>query len=150
MRRITQVRPSPALLVAVVAVIVAGVGGATAADLVTSSDIKNGTIRNGDLSSSVRKKLDNQYFAKVDSDGSLLAKRGVKSAERTTAGDFRVVFRKDVDKCVPVATVRGTAQLEFYGFITTYTPSDDTIRVVLRNGAAGKADGAGFNLAVLC
>ena len=46
--------------------------------------------------------------------------------------------------------MRGTAQAEFYGFITTYTPADDTIRVVLRDGTGAKADGAGFNLGVLC
>jgi len=150
MRRIAHLRPSPALAVAVAAVILAGVGGATAADLITSSDIKNGTIKASDLSRKVRQKLDDHYFARVGPDGSRLAGEGVRSTSRTSVGDFQVVFRKKVDGCVPVATVRGTAQLEFYGFITTYTPSDDTIRVVLRNGSAAKADGAGFNLAVIC
>jgi hypothetical protein len=150
MRRIARLRPSPALVVAVVAVILAGVGGATAADLVTSKDIKNGTIKAGDLSRSVRQKLDDHYFARVGPDGSRLAGEAVRSTSRTSVGDFQVVFRKDVDRCVPVATVRGTAQAEFYGFITTYTPSDDTIRVVLRDRTGAKADGVGFNLAVIC
>jgi hypothetical protein len=49
--------PSPATVIAVIAVFVAGAGSAIAADLVTSQDIKNGTIGLKDISKKARKAL---------------------------------------------------------------------------------------------
>jgi hypothetical protein len=150
MRWIGRLRPSPALLLATIAVIVAGAGSATAARLITGNQIRNGTIKSEDLSKTVRDRLGNAYVAKVGGDGSLIAGRGVRSAARTDSGDFQVVFRRSVDRCAAVATPRGTAEVEVHGFVTTYTPSGDTIRVVLRNPGGNTVDGAGFNLAVVC
>lgn len=50
-------RPSPALIVAICAVVLAGSGSAIGASLITSSRIRNGTIRRVDLSKSVRRAL---------------------------------------------------------------------------------------------
>ena len=153
MRRIRQSRPSPALLLALLAVVLAGVGSATAASLVTSSEIKNGTIKQADLGKKLKAKIfKSTAFAKVDENGTLLVGRGATSASRTSTGDFEVTFTKAVDGCAAVATARGTTSNEFYGFITTYTPPGKVVRVVLRSPNPGgpKTDGAGFNLALIC
>ncbi len=50
-------RPSPALIVAIVALVVACAGTAIAANLITSSEIKNGTIKKQDLSAKLKKSL---------------------------------------------------------------------------------------------
>src|SRR5436309_7584044 len=49
MKRILRYRPSGAMIVAIVALVLAAAGSATAAGLITSADIKNNTIRSGDI-----------------------------------------------------------------------------------------------------
>jgi hypothetical protein len=142
--------PSPALLVAVVAVVLAGAGGATAAKLVTGKQIKNGTIQRADLSTSLRGKVDGAAFAKVGPDGSLLASRNVGTPTRTGPGDFTVPYKRNIEKCATIATLRGVAGNEFFGFVTTYAIPPKTVRVVIRNNLGVPADGQGFNLAVIC
>jgi hypothetical protein len=141
---------SPAMLVALLALVAGSAGTATAQQLITGKQIRNGTIRSEDLSKSLRKRVGNSYGAKVGGDGSLIASRGARSATRTTTGDFQVVFARSVEKCAAVATPRGTADVEVHGFITTYSPSATSIRVVIRRPNGETADGAGFNLAVVC
>jgi hypothetical protein len=151
MRRMRRFRPSPALLVAVIAVTVATAGTATAVQLVTSSQVKNGTLKEADLSKKLKTSIfDATAFAKVDENGNLLEGRSATSVSRTGVGDYQVSFKKPVDGCAAIATVRGTTTNEFYGFVTTYTPPGKTARVVLRNTAGAKADGAGFNLGLIC
>jgi hypothetical protein len=151
MRRMTQFRPSPALLLALLAIVVASAGSATALQLVTSSQVKNGTLKEVDLGKKLKNKIfDSTAFAKVDENGTLLDGRWATSVSRTSTGDFQVSFKKPVDGCAALATPRGTSN-EFYGFATTYTPPGKTARVVLRNATSGaKADGAGFNLGLIC
>jgi hypothetical protein len=151
MRRMRRLGPSPALLFALLAVILASAGTATAVQLITSSQIKNGTLKEADLSTKLKNKVfDSTAFAKVDENGNLLEGRSATSVSRTGTGDYLVSFKKPVDGCAAVATVRGTTTNEFYGFVTTYTPPGKTARVVLRNTAGAKADGAGFNLGLFC
>jgi hypothetical protein len=142
--------PSPALVLAVVALVIACAGSATAASLITGRQIRNGTIKGEDLSKTLRDRLGNTYVAKVGGDGGLISQRGIKSVTHPGAGDFVVTFRRSVERCAAAATVRGTADVEVHGFITTYTPANDVIRVVLRNPGGNQVDGAGFNLAVFC
>lgn len=78
MRWIGRVQVSPALLVALFVVIVAGAGSATAATLINGKQIRNGTIRSEDLSKTLRERLGNAYVAKVGGDGGLIAGRGVR------------------------------------------------------------------------
>jgi hypothetical protein len=52
-----QRRLSPALVIATVAVVLAGTGSAVAASVITSKNIKDGTIKLADLSKSARKSL---------------------------------------------------------------------------------------------
>ncbi len=137
------------LLIAGVAALVAGAGSATAASLVTSTQIKDGTIREADVHVTYRQQL-KPWFAKVDGTGRLLASRHVTAVDHVGPGDFHVTFNRSVQPCAGVATIRGTAENEFYGFITTYMPADKVIRVVVRDSAGKPADGAGFNLASEC
>jgi len=50
-------RPSPALVISILALVVAGAGTALAANLITSAEIKNGTIKKQDLSAKLKKSL---------------------------------------------------------------------------------------------
>jgi hypothetical protein len=151
MRRMRRFRPSRVLLLALLGVIVASAGTATAVQLVTSSQIKNGTLQQADLSKKLKNKVfDATAFAKVDENGNLLSGRWATSVSRTSVGDFQVSFKKPVDGCAALATPRGSSSNEFYGFATTYTPPGKTARVVLHNPAGAKADGAGFNLGLIC
>jgi hypothetical protein len=139
------------VLLALLAAIIASAGTATAVQLVTSSQVKNGTLKKADLSKKLKTSIfDATAFAKVDENGALLEGRSAKSVSRTSVGDFQVTFKKPVDGCAAVATPRGTSSNEFYGFATTYTPPGKVARVVLRTPAGAKADGAGFNLGLLC
>jgi hypothetical protein len=151
MHRMRRFRPTPALLLALLAVVVASAGTATAVQLVTSSQIKNGTLKKADLSKKLKSSIfDATAFAKVDENGNLLKGRSATSVSRTGVGDFQVTFKRPVDGCAAVASPRGTSTNEFYGFATTYTPPGNVARVVLRSAAGAKADGAGFNLGLLC
>ena len=149
MSHIRKFTPSTWGLVALLAVVLVTAGTAGAAKLIRSGDIANGTIKVKDLNSQVKNRL-NDWFAKVDGSGKLLAGRHVTSVNRTGPGDFNVVFNRSVEKCAPVASLRGTAGVEVYGFITTYTPGGRTVRVVTRSPQGVKADGAGFNLVSSC
>ncbi len=57
MKRIARYRPSPALLVSVVALVVACAGTALAGNLITGKDIKNGSIKPKDLSKAAKAAL---------------------------------------------------------------------------------------------
>ena len=149
MHRIRRFRPSNWALVALALAVLASAGSAGAARLITSSQIANGTIRTQDLNRSVRGKL-SDWFAKVDANGQLVAGRHVTSVTHPGPGEFRVVFNRSVEKCAAVASVRGTSDVQFYGFVTTYTPGGKTVRVVVRNASGALADGAGFNLVTTC
>jgi hypothetical protein len=149
MKRINHIHAPRTAVVAALAVLLTTAGGATAASLVTSAQIKDGTIREADVQRTYREKL-KPWFAKVDPAGSLLAGRHVTSVTRSGPGDFQVTFNRSVQRCAAVATIRGTPENAFYGFVTTYTPADKVIRVVVRNPAGDPADGAGFHLVSSC
>jgi hypothetical protein len=149
LNRLLRRRPSPALIVAIVAVFVAGAGSATAAQLITGKQIKNGTIGSADLKKSVRAKLDGA-FVKVGPDGAVLGGRNVGAVTHPGPGDFHIAYKRNLEKCALVATVRGTADAQFYGFVTTYVIPPTTARVVIRNGLGVPSDGQGFSLSVFC
>ena len=148
--RLRRLRPSPAMVVALIAVIVASAGSATAARLVTGKQIRNGSVSNADLSKSLRSKIAGPAFIKVAADGSTIASRNVGAVTRNGVGDFNIAYKRNVEKCATLATLRGTADNQFHGFITTYTPGGTTVRVVIRNALGVPADGAGFSLSVIC
>jgi len=135
--------------IAGVAAVAFSAASATAASLVTSTQIKDGTIREADVHVTYRQQL-KPWFAKVDAAGALFAGSHVTNVKHVGTGDYHVTFNRSVQPCAGVATVRGTADNEFYGFVTTYMPADKVIRVVVRDPAGKPADGAGFNLVSEC
>lgn len=149
MQRIKRFRPSNGAAIVLLVLFLASAGGATAASLVTSRQIKDGTIKEVDLNRAYRERLKG-WFAKVEANGELLAGRHVTSVSHPGVGEFRVVFNRSVEKCSPVASIRGTAENPFYGFVTTYTPGGRTVRVVVRAPDGTPSDGAGFNLVTAC
>ena len=81
-RRIMARRPSPAMVVAVVALVSSLTGGAVAASLVTGGDIKNGSITKKDLkknSVNTKKVQDQTLVADDFAPGQL--KEGVQGLE---------------------------------------------------------------------
>jgi hypothetical protein len=138
------------MVVALIAILVASAGSATAARLITGKQIKNGSVSTADLTRGTRDKVAGPAFIKVAADGSTIGSRNVGAVTRTGPGDFNIAYKRNVEKCAILATPRGTADNQFHGFITTYTPGGTTVRVVLRNSLGVPADGAGFSLAVIC
>ena len=131
MRRLLDHRPSPALVISCIALFVALGGSSAAAIVITSKNIKNGTIRNRDIHrrtishtrlrkntltgreirestlGTVPTSTGFSHFAVVTSAGILARGRGVSSATRTGAGRYQVIFTRDVRNCAYVATQGG-------------------------------------------
>ena len=149
MHRLARFRPSPALVTAIAAVVVASAGSATAARLITGKEIKNGSIGAADLRKALRGRLP-AGFVKVGPDGSVFGSRNVGQVARIAPGDFTVPYKRNIERCAAVATIRGTADNQFFGYITTYTINATTVRVLIRNPFGFPTDGAGFSLAVIC
>ena len=128
-------RPSPAMVVACIALFVAmgGVSYGVATGFIDSREIRNNTIRgkdvrNGALTGKELKRdsvggltvkesrlgavpsADSlSHHAVVSSIGQLIRNRGVTSAARTNTGRYQVIFNRDVRGCAYVATVGDTS-----------------------------------------
>jgi hypothetical protein len=126
--------PSPAMVVAVVALIVSLSGSAYAAFVITGKNIKNGTvtgrdIRNhsltgsdmrhdgiggGSIKESSLGPVPSAYlasgagrFAVINSNGQAVRGRDISSAARTEEGRYQVIFNGDVRNCGYYATIGG-------------------------------------------
>jgi hypothetical protein len=124
-----RLRPSPAMVVAVVALFSSLGGSAFAALVITGHNIKNSSvtgvdIRNGALASRDIKRnsvggaaiLESKlgpvpssegvlHQAVVGANGALARGRGVSSATRTGPGRYQVIFDRDVRSCAYFGTV---------------------------------------------
>jgi hypothetical protein len=124
--RMSKLRPSPAMAVALLALFVALGGGAYAAIVVTGKNVKNASltgvdfkqrslhgsklradsIGGGSIKESTLGPVEAlSHSAVVSSLGQLIRGRGVVSAARTAAGRYQVIFDRDVRGCVYNATV---------------------------------------------
>jgi len=120
-----KLRPSPAMVVALVALFVA-LGGSAYALVITGGDVKNGTLTGVDFKkrslhgsklradsigggsikeSTVGPVQAIAHHAVVTGAGVLARGRGVSSVVRTAAGRYQVIFDRDVRSCAYVATV---------------------------------------------
>jgi hypothetical protein len=130
-QRIHRLRPSPALVISVIALFVSlgGVSYGVATigtrqiknNSIRSVDIRNRTIRNKDVrrntltGSRIRESTLGtvptatgfSHYAVVSSAGILARRRGVTSAARTGTGRYQVIFNRDVRNCAYVATQGG-------------------------------------------
>ena len=173
-------RPSPALVLAVASLFVAIGGSATAAHLITSKAIKNGTIRGKDvhnrtlgtkkLSRKAIKRLKGKtgpagapgadatrLFVQVNSaTNPPTASRGsgvVKidgPGQTGTTGYFEVTFNRDVSRCAPLAS-RSSPDGNFPG-IGTASANHQSARVIGVQTASntGNPLKTDFSLAVFC
>ena len=127
-KRFHRLRPSPAMVIAVIALFVSlgGVSYGVATigtrqiknNSVRSSDIRNRTIRNRDVrhntltGSRIRESTLGtvptstglSHFAVVNSAGIVARARGLSSAARTGTGRYQVIFNRDVRNCAYAAT----------------------------------------------
>jgi hypothetical protein len=128
--------PSPAMVVAVVALVVSLTGSAYAAFVITGKNIKNGTvtgrdIRNRSLSGrdmhhdsigggSIKESslgpVPQSYltagagrFAVVSAGGQAVRGRGISSVARTSEGRYQVIFNINIRNCGYYATIGGTS-----------------------------------------
>jgi hypothetical protein len=181
MRRILRrFLPSPAMVVALVALVMS-LGGSAYALVITGKSIKNGTItakdvRNRSLTGTDvrRDRLGGasikestlgavpaafvaagaSRFAVVNGGGQVVRGRDVSSAARTGEGRYQVLFNADVRNCAYYATV---------GDPTAAGPPQNTqisvaslasnvngVAVRTENGTNGSELNRGFHLVVLC
>ena len=131
MRRIRRLLPSPAMVVAVIALVMS-LGGSAYALVITGKSIKNGTVTNKDIrnhsltGTDMRKNkvgggaideatlgpvpsafvaAGGSRFAVVNGNGQAVRGRDVSSAARTSEGRYQVIFNGDVRSCAYFATV---------------------------------------------
>ena len=128
MKRISRLRPSPAMVVALIALFVA-LGGSAYALTITGASIVNGSVRGADIKNYSLTGKDVKkdgiggvtvkesrlgpvpqadaisHAAVVTSLGQLVRGRGVTSAARTDVGRYQVIFDRDVRGCFYNATV---------------------------------------------
>lgn len=176
MSRISKLRPSPAMVVALIALFVA-MGGSAYALVVTGGDVKNGTLTGVDFKkrslhgsklradsigggsikeSTVGPVQALAHHAVVTGAGVLARGRGVGSVARTAAGRYQVIFDRDVRGCVYVATVGdvsaagpGTGTASVASMPTT--PNGVEVRTVTYNAGGNPVnENRPFHLLVSC
>jgi hypothetical protein len=126
--------PSPAMVVAVIALAVSLGGSAYAALVITGKNIKNGTVTGKDIRSHSLRGSDVKHdgigggsikestlgtvpgaflaggssrFAVVNSNGQAVRGRDISSAARTEEGRYQVIFNANVRNCGYYATIGG-------------------------------------------
>lgn len=133
-RRLKRLIPSPAMIVALVALFVAlgGVSYGVAVGFVDSRDIKNNTVRSKDVRNGTLTGSDvkhdgigsgaiaegtlstvpaalvaggSSHFAVVNGGGQVVRGRGVSSAAHTAEGRYQVILDSDVRGCAYFATI---------------------------------------------
>ena len=175
MRRMFRRLPSPAMIVAVVALFFA-LSGSAYALVITGASIRNGTVsgidiknrslRGGDM---VTDSVDGDEveestlgavpvadglgrFAVVTGAGTAARGRGVSSAARTGAGRYQVIFDRDVRNCAYLATLGDVgAAAPPSGQVTTSSLATNVNGVSLRTEASDGTDAdRPFHLIVSC
>jgi hypothetical protein len=180
MRRFRRFLPSPAMVVAVAALVMS-LGGSAYALVITGKSIKNGSVTNKDINNrsltgnDIRKDsigggaIDEatlgpvpsaflagggSRFAVVNAGGQAVRGRDVSSAARTSEGRYQVIFNGDVRSCAYFATV---------GDESASPPPQNTqisvgslgsnvngVAVRTENGANGTELDRPFHLIVMC
>lgn len=167
MNRLKRFAPSPALAVACIALFVALGGSAYAAVVISGKNVKNYSLTGKDLKKDgiggvtvkesrlgiVPSAESVSHSAAVGSLGQLVRGRGVTGAVRTSVGRYQVTFNRNIQGCVPVASVGDTgAAGPPSGQISTTGLATNGNILQVRTGAAndgGVADKP-FNLVVSC
>ncbi len=172
--------PSPAMVVALVALFVA-MGGSAYALVITGKSIRNGTVtgkdlKNGSLTGSEGKKdswgggaikestlgtvpsafiaVGATRYAVVNAGGQAVRGRDVSSAARTSAGRYQVIFGGDVRNCGYYATLGDpTASAPPQGghvSVASLASNVNGVAIRTENGGNGQEVDKPFHLIVLC
>ena len=172
----SQFRPSPAMVVALIALFLALGGIGYAAATIDTNDIKKGAVTKNKLHKNAvtSKKVKNNSLTGKDIDESTLSVnkdilfatvapaglnpeivrgRGATAVTRVTNGSFRVTFNRNITGCTWLATY-GQPGDQFVDALWATVRGRDTntdVGVVLRDAAGNQVDGAaGFHVEVLC
>ncbi|HKF81102.1 MAG TPA: hypothetical protein VKB17_09785 [Thermoleophilaceae bacterium] len=177
MPKIPRRRPSPALVIASIALFVSLGGVAYGVATVGTNDIQNGAVTNKKIRNRTILNLDVRRqtltgsrirestlgtvpradgLAKhgvINSTGSFVRGRGVVSSARLATGLYQVVFNRQVGTCSYIATVGdpGAANSPLPGFASVATDpvNGNAVRVRTRNQNGTVVDRA-FHIAVSC
>ena len=180
MRRFRRFLPSPAMVVAVTALVMS-LGGSAYALVITGKSIKNGSvttkdIRNRSLTGSDMRRnrvggnsvkestlgtvpssyltLGGARFAVVNGGGQAVRGRNVTSAARTSAGRYQVIFNSDIRNCAYFATVGDTsasvAPQNAQISVSALGSNVNGVAVRTENGSNGNELDRPFHLIVMC
>jgi hypothetical protein len=167
MKRLSRFRPSPALVIACIALFAAMGGSAYAAVVITGKNVKNYSLTGKDVKkdgiggvtvkesrlSTVPSASGVSQTAVVGSLGQLVRGKGVVSAVRTSTGRYQVTFNRNIQTCVPVASIGDpsaagppTGQISTTGLAT----NGNVIQVRTTNANNSDAADKSFALIVSC
>jgi hypothetical protein len=145
--------PSPALVLALLAVFLLGGGVATGASkLIDGKNIKKGSIPYSALSKSAIKSLAaDELWAVVAADGSLVRHSGAASARLMDTGRYEVAFSRSIAKCAVAASIGepGVAADTPAGIIAHRRLTDTTVAVDAAD-LSNNYRAVPFHLLVLC
>jgi hypothetical protein len=169
-------RPSPSLVISIVALVVALGGTGYAAVTVTGKQIKDSSITGRDVKNKSLTKKDFKgsvrgprgvtgtqgpkgdkgdmgnapLWAVIASDGTKAAPgRGVVSSERLGLGQYDVIFSQDVSACALTATPGGPSTAFEQPFASPYNANANGVFVEIKNSSDDRTD-RNFNLTVAC
>ena len=180
MSRIRRFLPSPAMVVAVTALVMS-LGGSAYALVITGKSIRNGSVTNKDIrnrsltGNDVRKDSigggaveeaslgpvpsaflagGGSRFAVVDASGQAVRGRDVTSAARTSEGRYQVIFSGDVRGCGYFATIGDTSASappqNSQISVSSLGSNVNGVAVRTENGGDGTELDRSFHLIVMC
>jgi len=178
-RRIRRLAPSPAMVVAVIALVMS-LGGSAYALVITGKQIRNGSVtavdvRNRSLTGNDvrRDKLGgasikesslgavpaafiaggSSRYAVVNAGGQGVRSRDVSSIARTGDGRYQVIFNGDVRNCGYFATIgdptAGAPPQNSHVSVSSLASNVQGVAIRTENGNGGEADRP-FHLVVMC
>lgn len=169
MKKLNRFVPSPALVIACVALFVAmgGSAYAVATGAINGREVKNYSLTGKDIKkdglggvSIKESRLGTvgsadtlSHTATVAAAGQLVRGRGVTAAARTSEGQYQVTFNRNVQGCVAVASVGDpSAAAPPNGQATTsfLVTNGNVVRVRTAAANDGSVANRGFNLIVSC
>jgi hypothetical protein len=131
-------KPSPSMVIALAALVLAASGSAVAASIITSAQIKNGTIQLKDISSNARKALKGQIgpAGATGAPGATgaVGATGPAGAQGTAVGFATVSSTGTVSSALNVATANVTKPASSTGFYCftglSFTPRNAQVTLV--------------------
>jgi hypothetical protein len=178
--RIPRLLPSPAMVVAVIALVMS-LGGSAYALVITGKSIKNGSVTHKDIRNRTLSGRDvrpdslgggavkeaslgpvpvaflaggGTRFAVVSATGQAVRGRDVSSAARTSAGRYQVIFNGDIRNCAYFATIGDTSASappqNAQISVSSLSSNVNGVAVRTENGANGNELDRPFHLIVMC